>query len=216
MRRARRAEGGFTLIEALVALALLGLLAIVLQGALRDGGRVWRTLGARSEAIESVAQIQGFLRARLAAAVAPQADAGQPGGFNGAPAELAFSAPWPDAPPAGGLYRFRIAFDSEPSAGMALQLEWVPEGLARGGPTEGLSGTRILLDGVAALRLRYFGVPARLGTRRGAQAGPAIWSDTWDAREGTPALVAVEIDFADGRQVWPPFLATVAGASQTR
>lgn len=210
--RTRGAAGGFTLIEALVALALLALLAAVLQGALRDGARVWRAVEARSEAVETVAQVQGFLRARLAAAAARPGEAGWPAGFEGTSQALSFSAPWPDAPPAGGLYRFRVSLGAGRGGAAELRLDWAAEGPSRGGDVAGLAGGRALLEGVGAVRLRYFGAP----DPRGGPAVPPGWSDAWEPQEGAPRLVAIEISFADGRRVWPTLIAAVAGASQSR
>ena len=59
---------GFTLVELLVAITLLGLIAVALSGALRFGARVWDVgteRGAQSSRVEAA---QNFLRRRIAEA----------------------------------------------------------------------------------------------------------------------------------------------------
>ena len=69
-RRARQAaEHGFTLLELLAAIMLLGLLMAVLFGGLRLGARVWETADARLDASTRIQIVQDFVRQRLAAAL---------------------------------------------------------------------------------------------------------------------------------------------------
>ena len=66
-RRARQAAAhGFTLLELLAAIMLLGLLMAVLFGGLRLGARVWETADARLDASTRIQIVQDFVRQRLA------------------------------------------------------------------------------------------------------------------------------------------------------
>ena len=68
-RRQRGGERGFTLLELLVAITLLGLLMAALLGGLRLGARVWETGEARLDASARVQIVQDFLRQRITEAL---------------------------------------------------------------------------------------------------------------------------------------------------
>ncbi|MDH3594369.1 MAG: prepilin-type N-terminal cleavage/methylation domain-containing protein, partial [Rhodospirillales bacterium] len=68
-RPGRPRSGGFTLVELLVALTLLGLIFVALFGGLRFGTRTWETGNQRSEAFAEVEVMQSLLRRQLAQAV---------------------------------------------------------------------------------------------------------------------------------------------------
>ena len=68
-RAGQAAAHGFTLLELLAAIMLLGLLMAVLFGGLRLGARVWETADARLDASTRIQIVQDFVRQRLAAAL---------------------------------------------------------------------------------------------------------------------------------------------------
>ena len=80
-RRQPRAVGsagaGFTLIELLIALALFGLISVVLFGGLRFGTRAWEAGNAHAERLEEVQAVQALLRRHIAQAVALEATGGE-------------------------------------------------------------------------------------------------------------------------------------------
>ena len=65
MSRQHHSARGFTLLELLVAITLLGVLMAALFGALRLGARVWETGEARLDDSARVQVVQDFLRRRL-------------------------------------------------------------------------------------------------------------------------------------------------------
>lgn len=194
---------GMTLVETLVGLALLGLVSALGLSTLRLVGRAGASASVDAT---SVASAQDLLRLRLRAAAPVLAEG--PGGrpvmlFEGGPERVAFVA---ELPPRFGVAGLALV-ELHREAGI-LALRWRPlRGAAEG---EGAAG-RALLEGVAALRLRYFGAPD-------GREEPA-WRRTWTEAAALPAAVAVEVEFVegDGRR-WPglvvaPRLALLAGAS---
>lgn len=194
---------GLTLVETLVGLALLGLVSALGLSAL---GLVGRAGHAAATDATAVALAQDLLRLRLRSAlpVLAEAQGGRPVLlFEGGPERVAFVSELPPRFGVAGNALVELRREAD-----ALALRWRPlRGAAEG---EGVAG-RALLEGVAAVRLRYFGAP------RGREE-PG-WRETWTDAAVLPAAVAVEVDFAEGdTRRWPglvvaPRLAIAAGAS---
>ena len=183
---ARRGARGFTLVEMLVALTLLALLAAMLLGALRFGVRSWDGAAARTEERDETAAAQGVLRALLSEASTPGPGAA-PLMLVGDSRSLTFVAPWMRGPGGDGLHRFTLSV-----AGDALIFAWAPEDGASAG------GTRALLEGVAEMRVAYFGAAA--------PAAPPLWRDRWEEGRDPPRLVRIEVAFVDRVRTWPPLV----------
>lgn len=203
MSRARSAGAhGFTLVELLVALTLLGLLMVALFGGLQLGARAWETTGERLDDSARLQLVQDFLRTRMSQAYPLEiaGEAGAPGlAFSGAPDRLAFVTVLPQhlAP---GLHLLTLAL-VERDDRVHLLLTWRPlapedeaEIEAEG---EAAAGERILLRDVTGLELAYFGAP-------GARAPPA-WYSFWDAAVlRLPELIRLRVTFPAGdRRHWP-------------
>lgn len=194
---------GLTLVETLVGLALLGLVSAL---GLSTLGLVGRAGGAVAADATAVALAQDLLRLRLRSAAPALAEG--PGSrpallFEGGPESVAFVSELPPRFGVPGLALVELRRDAG-----ALVLRWRP--LRGTAGNEGAAG-RALLEGTAALRLRYFGAP------RGRDE-PA-WRGTWTEATALPAAVAIEVDFTEGdARHWPglvvaPRLATAAGPS---
>jgi general secretion pathway protein J len=196
MRRLRT-ERGFTLLEMLVALALFGLLALVLYSGVRDGVRAHNTVEMRSDDRANVVFVQSFLRDRLAGlGPAPERapDDTGPAWFDGGADRLAITAPWLEALPVAGIYRVEFVAVQEPDRLGAMVIRWRLEttGGEAGAPT---AGQRIVLDEIRLLRFSYFGA---------AEPGKAKeWHPAWRSNRLPPDLVRLEIGFADATRTWP-------------
>jgi general secretion pathway protein J len=193
MRRAGGTSGdaaGFTLVEVLVALTLLSLLGVMLSDGLRFGVRAWERTREVSSSVGDIAATQTFLRRRLEGPTRPDR-------FEGEPEWLRFEALWMADLGAGAFHRFAIRHDAEAAEGGALVLSWSPAEAA-GSAVSALSGARVLLGGVDAMAIRYFGALED-------DAAPR-WRDTWPPDTARPALVHIDVRFADPRRRWPPLI----------
>lgn len=197
---ARARAAGFTLVELLVALTLVGLISVALFGGFRFGTRAWEAGTARSERLDELQVAQAFLRGRLSQALVPShesEDGEQKGLLIGNDTTVTFTAPWLTSLNLGGLYVFTLSFQDGDDGG-ELQLQWEPLGGAwntRPGQ-EPDPGERVLLTGVETVALSYYGVQ-----RRGED--PA-WYDSWEDSPLLPQLLSLELTFAEnGDRYWP-------------
>ena len=65
---ASKRDAGFTLLELMVAFALVALLIMIMGGSIRFGARVWEASKIHADAIGEIQAIRGFLRERVLAA----------------------------------------------------------------------------------------------------------------------------------------------------
>ena len=194
-RDAAEGEGGFTLLEVLAALAVLGLVMAGLAAGSRFGLRAWES---QSRLIDARAELDATDRTlrRLIEGMDPGGPNQEPL-IEGGPDRLAFTAELPAAATAV-TRRADVALLVD-GAGR-LVLRWTPRlGAVRLGPSPPVEEAE-LLRGVARLDLAYWPRPV-------PDAPAAGWRDTW-AERSLPALVRIRLAFppGDGRR-WPDIVA---------
>ncbi len=204
MRRVplRPGQAGFTLVEVLVALALLGLISVFLFQGLRGAGEIFGRLAERSTQQDETLAARQLLRRLLEGsypAVLDSPDGGYRVSFQGGRDRLAFTttAALPGVPP--GLHRVAI----EPRDG-ALYLDWSLErgeassAGAGAGAGEGEGAlSRPILPAVDALRIRYLDRMER---------GEAVWQESWSEAVRLPRLVALEVERSEDSGNWTPLI----------
>jgi general secretion pathway protein J len=183
--RPRRAAG-FTLLEILVVLVVLGLLVATLARGVDFGLNAW---GRQTLALAARGELETVDRAlrRLIEHMDPGA-AGWPATVAGGPHTLAFATDLPAAP----------ARQAEVALGVdrahRLVLHWHPR-LAVAAAEQATT----LLEGVERLELRYW--------RPGGPGGGGAWLDAWQG-QGLPGLVRLRIVFRPGDpRHWPDLIA---------
>ncbi len=204
MRRSptRAGQAGFTLVELLVVLTLLGLIWVAIFGGLRFGARVWEVGAERSESLNEPQLVQGLLRRQITQAfrLAQRAeDVDQPAAFLGEEARLRFVAPAPAHAVQGGLYAYELATERG-DRGDRLVLRWRlfrPEVALAFDADD--AERRILLDGVETVTFSYY------GARRGEDE--SRWETAWAEGLALPQLVSVRVGFVEtDRRRWPALL----------
>lgn len=206
-RDPRPAEHGFSLLELLVAITLLGLLMAVLFGGLRLGARVWETADARVDASVRLQIVHDFIRQRLTEtlpleAVPPEvAEVGvsEPL-FLGTVEAVRFASLLPENLGAG-VYLMELALaESDGADGTGdVVLRWRPLEPNDQAAQEVEPQERVLIENIATLELSYF------GTIDSAQ--PPDWWQAWEGQPGLPRLIRLRVSFAenDARQ-WPELI----------
>jgi general secretion pathway protein J len=196
-RRLRlRNQAGFTLIEALVAVTLLGLLSIALTRGLWFGVDAWARGSAHSDQLSRILAVQGLLRDVVGQAY-PYFLSADPThtyvDFEGTSESLVLLAPAPVAFGSAGRSRFRLSVvkrDGRSDLIMTSQAELA----AADAPSTVEKKT--LLTGAATVAFSYVG-----NLRSDTGAG---WHDRWIGQTALPQLLRIRVRFPEGdSRLWP-------------
>jgi general secretion pathway protein J len=203
MIAARKTEAGFTLVEMLVALALLGLAAMLMLEGVGATQRLWSGEAARTRRGESVEAAQSILRARIER-LRPATRFDGPNAFadvDGRTRELVFVAPPGEAEGAGAARRFRLTLSDQGELvlGAAGSVD------AAGAP---VYSDQVLLRDVGGLEISYYGSDP--------SGGSAHWQSDWSRRASPPQAVRIALALKDGdTRVWPELIIHPAAAVDT-
>lgn len=197
-------SSGFTLLELLVSLMLLGLIASIGLGGVRLGARTWETVGMRSKDTGRIQVVRAFLYRELAQ-VTPVSVALEDGtrslAFKGAGDSLSFVAPLPPHFGLGGLQWMRLELaDATATTSRGLILKRWPYSAGGEMPDAADEGElHVLLDDVESLGFAFFGSLK--------DESPA-WHDWWEPRGRLPQLIRVRVKFAgDPARIWVDLVA---------
>ena len=181
-----RPSGGFTLLEVLVALVVIGLLIVGLTQGIHFGLLAWNTEARVTDRREGFSAVDNLLRHIVE--TANPGDESDAAPFLGSPAQLECITALPGAGP--GLSQVLLQVDRD----HRLVLRWRPYVHAiRLKPAVPLTETR-LLNGVSRLELAFW------------QSGSG-WVSTWQSPD-LPTLVRFRLVFAAGQERhWPDIIA---------
>jgi general secretion pathway protein J len=194
-------DAGFSLMEVIVALALLSLITAMLAGSIKSTRSILAMID-RNTTASALLPAQSYLRAALTQTV-PAPGASAPDAtpsLTGEPASIRFRTLYSPKGLIEGLYDIQVRL--EPSANRAQLFDLVVrQKLARQQPPAGPDETAhhlrsVLASNVRSVSFRYFGADT-------LSSDEADWSQTWSSAERLPRLVRVEVTFApDEAQSW--------------
>lgn len=184
-------QAGLTLLELLVALALLALLFGLLQQGFTLGHRVWERSTVRAAAaLDEVEAVQALLRERLGGINAAWTftNDGQVS-FEGDAAGLAFDARAPQVLGPSSFLRYALGANAEGE----LELAWRPDTDRR--PNAPWTRTA-LMGGIAGIEIAYFGQTRTDVVPR--------WREDWRGQPRPPRRLRIRILFPPGDpRLWP-------------
>lgn len=190
---------GFTLIEVLIGMTLLGVMVTLLFASLRIAAESWHAGEAKIATVNEKAVVYQFFKRHLSTIrplpllyddVNQNASAGEMV-FQGLPQQLRFAAALPAASLRKGLQVFNLQL--APQQTSSLQVSLRPYQALDDG-AEPIDPPVILLKHVRDFRLAYFG--------KREEEDVAIWHEEWTGSETLPSLIKVDIELED-RSYWP-------------
>ncbi len=192
-------RNGFTLIEVLIAITLLGVIVVLLFASLRVAGKSWNTGEGKIAAVNQKAVVYQFFKRHLTTIrPLPMPKNDDPLGletteqaFQGHPQSLQFVAALPAASTRKGLQLFNIQLDPRSPSIIQVALRPYRETDAEFDRAE---PPVVLLEQVAKFSFSYFG--------KVEDGADQVWRDEWVEADRLPSLVKVSIALKDG-SYWP-------------
>ncbi|CAH1191098.1 Type II secretion system protein J [Candidatus Nitrotoga sp. BS] len=202
---------GFTLLELLIAMSLLGLILALLFGGMRLGARSWDAGEMHAENSTHLALLQGFLRRELSQ-VTPfhwKKKADMNLAFIGEPDNIKMVAPIAVRLGAGGLFLISLELAQDNDFGQLVMKRAIP--VADSVDFTALENVEkiVLAEHVQEVSFAYFGAETK-------DAEPQ-WQDQWgnkDSQQHLPYLIRVRVKFSNGR-VWPDLVVAPVIGSDT-
>jgi general secretion pathway protein J len=186
--RHRPQDAGFTLVEMLVALVLIGLLSAALFGGLRFAARATDRATAATDHAAALALAYGFLQTQLGNAQPYPATADPKDKqivFDGASNQIDVITTTPARLAMGGFFHLHLAVTNTRGQ-LRLFAEWrEPPRRDDAGPETPLEPT-VLLDNLRAVAFAFFGtIDPEL---------PDEWHDEWQAVTALPKMIRLRIN----------------------
>ena len=197
-------ESGFTLLELLVAMTLLGLLLVMLYSGMNTSLRSWDRGEDYAERSNEIRVVHDFIRRQLRQSMTvfrQDPDLGRAVYFEGEPDSIGWVAPMLSYLGQGGLYFVRIDIAKEQDH-EALRVTWHPyrpdvedkDDI----PEEQIEET-ILLGLIEGFSLSYFGVEE--------DSEDPEWFERWEHPQQRPELVKLSLKLPD--RIWPDLIVAI-------
>lgn len=200
--QASREQSGFSLLELVVAITLMGLVLVVLYSGLRLGLNGSESGEQRAETTNRLRVVQDFLRRQLMQSMTVWVSderGNRALAFSGQPDGIEFVAPLLTQLGHGGLYRMRI--------GVSDGRLWLRWRLYQPEETNSVGEERetVLLEAVSSVEWGYFG-PERYDDQE-----PPRWRNDWSSTERRPVLVRLNLNWMG--EPWPDLVAALVEGS---
>lgn len=194
-------RNGFTLLELLIAMSLLGLIFAALTGGLRFGTTAWQKAADRLSKTEEIQLVHRTLRRQIATAlpiplITEIGEDRDGRSFDGRRDRVSFVGPAPAQAMAPGL--FQLSLELVPDGGaQALTLKWNRLGENPSNAEKG--NVEPILRGIRSIEFSYLA--------RDRNGGPLTWVNEWRETSGPPRLMRISVDFVDhDRTPWPAMI----------
>lgn len=193
----RREPHGFTLVELLIALALTGIVSLLMLEGVRFSALGLGRLSDQAERLEARRSVEELLRRELGAAfAAPLLSSAPP--LTGGPQSLQFLTLAEDS--GAGLYRVALGVEAQ---GVKRRLVLSRRRVDAGGAVD--AERTVLAPRLDSVQIAYFGAPS--------PGDEAHWQDRWEGMRDPPALVRIEFDAGDGLRR-PPLVVRLWAATR--
>jgi len=202
-----KAQSGFTLIEVLIAMTLLGLIMVMLYQAMNLGSRSWNYAEATATEVAEMRDSYGFIRKQInriqplrQAPGSPQSKADK--AFLGEHEALRFIANLPNnIGIAGPVIHVLEVERGDNGVQMRLKLTMDHPDAEWELTAEDDSIGYVLFSGAEEVTFEYFGA-------KGLSQNPD-WHDRWTEDNSLPELIKLSVTFPDDHAPWPALTAKI-------
>lgn len=209
----RKVGQGFTLIEVLIAMTLLGIMVVLLFTSMKICADSWQKGEDKITEVNDIAVVYQFFQHHLSTAKPlwnDFTDENKVFAFQGKSQELQFVSAFPASAKKSGLQLFSIKLINDADE-QIIQVSITPfYPVAEG--AEWREEEVTLLRHVRNFSLSYFGIEA-IDSESQAEG---VWQDEWLEKEVQPRLVKIKIE-RDDESFWPEMIielkSTVASAN---
>lgn len=199
------AQAGFTLLEVLVAMALLGFLSTMLLGGVQLATRIMDSSRRHSDAATTIPAAYDFLRAQIAQTLPVMRENLLPDrrivDFDGNVESLRIVTLAPShLPPAAmgdSAYQSLLLERDQSHNQNSVVIAWQPYWRDGGNVQKTAARRSVLFEAITAMEISYFGSPD------GKQA--ATWHREWKNRSHLPTLVRIRLT-RDGKEPLPDLI----------
>jgi prepilin-type N-terminal cleavage/methylation domain-containing protein len=205
-----RKDDGFTLVELLVALALMAIIGALVATALRSG-RIMLERGQEQEVSGRTDATQSYLR-RVLQGMRPTRQPGAPlesSLIEVTPSALTFVTAYTPAGQYQGIYV--VILSSRPSQQrdridlVEVRTLYRPPSSERAAAPARPSTTTTLIEGAKALQWRYYGARD--------ETSAAAWYPAWTDQLRLPRAIEIDLVWPDGDQrTWSPLIVHIPAA----
>ena len=200
-------KNGFTLLELLIAMTLLGMVLVVIYGGLNTSMKSWDKGSERAELINELRLVQEFMRTQLRQSVTVYRNDSTEGRviyFDGEPDRIGWVAPMLTYLGRGGLYFVQLDKIKERESGNeVLRMRWHPYHPNHSDddpPDPDSIEETMLLPHIERFELSYFG-----SEEPGEEPD---WYSRWENLLERPQLVRLELGVPG--IAWPPLVVALA------
>jgi general secretion pathway protein J len=196
MANPKRNAAGFTLIEVLIAMTLLGIMVVLLFSSMKISADSWQKGEDKITQVNDIAVVYQFFQHHLAIAKPLWNDFSEDGAktfsFQGKNQELQFVSSFPASAKRSGLQLFSLNLIDD-GGEQSIQVSITPfYPVAEG--EEWRKEEVTLVRHVRNFSLSYYGID-EIQTE-------GVWQEDWLEQEALPRLVKIKIDRDDGN-FWP-------------
>lgn len=190
------AQKGFTLLELLIGMVLLGLILTLLFGGLRLGSKSWDGGDKRADDSAQLRAVHGFMRRELSQ-VFPlrwKKEVDTQLAFAGTPDALRFVAPLPVQVSGGGLYLLGLELENGEEGQRLIMKRALTDPAAKDFSSLEQGEKSVLADHIEKMSISYFGAVT--------PASEPGWQEKWDDPQRLPLLVRIQVKLNNGHD-WP-------------
>ena len=191
-------QGGFTLVELIIALLILAMVMTLCASGFKFGTRVWSEIDTQAEHIDSMQAVQEFMRSSVSNSLSldrfteDEDEKELESLFLGDTDRIKYVSNSPKYGIEDYLYEYELYLDHERKQ---LAIRYRPYNITTNNEIDNSSS--VLLDGVEDIKIEYFSgfedevIPGR------------SWTAHWSNQFALPLLIRISLTLEDQQKYWP-------------